>query len=85
MNEVLTAMCVGGLDIEAVENLNALVELFTEKFEWHLSLSDSQNLYYELLKKYREEVKAAPERLRKAMYTLGHELKFADEILGFVR
>ena len=85
MNEMLTAMCLGGLDIEAVENLNELVSLFTEEFEWHLSLYDSQNLYYELLKKNREVLKTAPERLRKAMYELGHELKFADEILGFMK
>ena len=85
MNEALTEMCMGRLDLEAVENLNSLVELFTEEYEWHLSLYDSQNLYYELLKKNREALKTAPERLRTAMYLLGHELKFADEILGVLR
>ena len=85
MNEMLTGMCVGGLDIDAVENLNELIGLFNEKFDWHLSLSDSQNLYYELLKKYRDILKDEPERLRKALYSLGHELKFSDEILGVLR
>ena len=85
MNEMLTSMCLGGLDIDAVENLNELVALFTDKFEWHLSLYDSQNLYYELLKKYGAGIKDEPERIRKALYSLGHELKFSDEILGVLR
>ena len=85
MNEMLTGMCVGGLDIDAVENLNELIGLFNEKFEWHLSLSDSQNLYYELLKKYREGLRNEPERVRKALYSLGHELRFSDEILSVLR
>ncbi len=85
MTEILTSMCVAGLDLESVENLNDLMSLFNEKFEWHLSLSDSQNLYYELLKKYGDNLRNEPERMRKALYKLGHELKFADEILGMLR
>ena len=85
MNEILTGLCVGGLDVSAVENLNDLLALFSEKFEWHLSLYESQNLYYELLKQNKDALKNDSERIRKAMYTLGHELKFADEILGFLK
>ena len=85
VTDILTSMCVGGLDMESVENLNGLMSLFNEKFEWHLSLSDSQNLYYELLKKYGDNLKKEPERMRKALYELGHELKFADELLRVLR
>ena len=85
MNEILTGLCMGGLDVSAVENLNDLLALFSEKFEWHLSLYESQNLYYELLKQNRDSLRNDSERIRKAMYTLGHELKFADEILGFLK
>ena len=85
MNEILTGLCMGGLDVSAVENLNDLLALFSEKFEWHLSLYESQNLYYELLKQNKDALKNDSERIRKAMYTLGHELKFADEILGFLK
>ncbi len=82
MNEILTSLCVGGLDVNAVENLNELVALFTSKFEWHLSLYESQNLYYELLKQNADTLRNDSERIRKAMYTLGTALKFADEILA---
>ena len=85
MTEILTSMCVGELDLEAIENLNDLISLFNEKFDWHLVLSDAQNLYYELLKKYGDDLKNEPERMRKALYELGHELKFADEILAVLR
>ena len=71
--------------MESIENLNELMSLFNENFDWHLSLSDAQNLYYELLKKYGDELKNEPERMRKALYELGHELKFADEILNVLR
>ena len=85
MTEILTSLCVAGPDLEAVENLNGLINLFSEKFEWHLSLYDSQNLYYELLKQYGEQVSKEPERMRTAMYELGHALKFSDELLKVLR
>ena len=71
--------------MQAVEDLNELVKLFTEKFEWHLSLYDSQNLYHELLKKYGDDLRNEPERMRSALYELGHALKFSDEMLGVLR
>ena len=85
MNEILASLCVGGLDLELVESINELISLFNEKFEWHLSLSDSQNLYYELMKKYGDNLRNEPERMRKALYELGHELKFSDELLGVLK
>ena len=85
MNEILASLCVGGLDLELVETLNELISLFNEKFEWHLSLSDSQNLYYELLKKYGDNLRNEPERMRNALYELGNELKFSDELLGVLK
>ena len=85
INEILTGFCMGDVDIDTLENLNELVGLFTEKFEWHLSLYEAQNLYNELLKKYGDTLRNEPERLRNALYVLGHELKFADEILGVLK
>ncbi|MBQ3401944.1 MAG: DUF3536 domain-containing protein [Synergistaceae bacterium] len=85
INEILTGLCMGGLNMQAVEDLNELVKLFTEKFEWHLSLYDSQNLYHELLKKYGDDLRNEPERMRSALYELGHALKFSDEMLGVLR
>ncbi len=85
INEILTSFCMGDVDIDTLENLNELVGLFTEKFEWHLSLYEAQNLYHELLKKYGDTLRNEPERLRNALYVLGHELKFADEILGVLK
>lgn len=85
MNEILTAFCMSDVDIGTLENLNELVALFTDKFEWHLSLYESQNLYYELLKKLGGGLNDEPERLRKALYSLGHELRFADELIGVLK
>ncbi|MBR1438420.1 MAG: DUF3536 domain-containing protein, partial [Synergistaceae bacterium] len=85
MTEILTSLCMAGPDLEAVENLNGLIKLFSEKFEWHLSLYDSQNLYYELLKQYGDKLRHEPEKLRTAMYELGHALKFSDELLKVLK
>ena len=85
MTEILTGICVAGLDMTAIENLNELIKLFSENFEWHLSLYESQNLYHELLKKYGSEMKHEPERLRNALYELGHALKFSDEMLKVLK
>lgn len=85
MTDILTSLCMAGPDLEAVENLNGLIKLFSEKFEWHLSLYDSQNLYYELLKQYGDKLRHEPEKLRTAMYELGHALKFSDELLKVLK
>ena len=85
MVEILTAMCMAGLDLESIETLNELMSLFNDKFEWHLSLSDSQNLYYELLKKYGGNIINEPDRMRHSLYKLGHELKFSDDILEILK
>ncbi len=82
MNEILTGMCMRGLNLVAVKNLCELMKLFSEEFEWHLSLYDSQNLYYELLKQNTPTLYREPEELRGAFYELGRELKFSDEILS---
>ena len=85
INEILTELCMGGLNMDAVEDLNELMSLFNEKFDWNLSLYESQNLYYELLKQQGKSLKDEPERIRKALYELGHELRFSDEILKVLK
>ena len=74
---------MGGLDLQAVEDLNNLIAIFNKNFEWHLSLSDAQSLYYELIKTYKQEISQAPEKMRSALHNLGNALKFADEMLNF--
>lgn len=81
INEMLTELCMTGLDIESLEDINGLIKLFTEKFEWHLSLYESQNLYYELLKKHGHDLNYEPERMKNAFHELGKLLKFSDELL----
>ncbi|MBR2208090.1 MAG: DUF3536 domain-containing protein [Synergistaceae bacterium] len=81
MTEMLTGLCMGGLNMQAIEDLNDLIALFSEKFEWHLSLYDSQNLYHELIKRYGKKLKDEPQKLREALRKLGHALKFSDELL----
>ena len=81
MTEMLTSLCLGGLDMQTIADLNELLALFNEKFEWHLSLYDAQNLYYELRKRYMKTVKNEPQKLREALRKLGHALKFSDELL----
>ncbi len=84
INEMLTGMCMSGFDIEAIDALNDLMTLFSGKFQWHLSLYEAQNLYYELLKKNdAKKLKQEPEKLRNALYKLGRALKFSDEMLKF--
>lgn len=81
ITEMLTGLCMSGLDIQTIEDLNELIILFSEKFEWHLILSDAQNLYYELLKRYADELKDETPRLKDALKKLGRALKFSDELL----
>jgi len=81
MTEMLTALCMGGLDMQTIKDLNDLIALFSEKFEWHLSLYDSQNLYYELIKRYGKKLREESPQLREALRTLGKALKFSDELL----
>ena len=81
MTEMLTDLCMNGLNMQAIEDLNDLIALFSEKFEWHLSLYDSQNLYQELIKRYDKKLKNEPQKLREALRKLGHALKFSDELL----
>ena len=76
---------MGGLDAGVVENLNALMKLFNEKFSWNLKLYDAQNLYYELLKLYGDMLAIESDKMKKALYELGHELKFSDEILTVLK
>ena len=81
MTEMLSGLCMGGLNMQAIEDLNNLIALFSEKFEWHLSLYDSQNLYYELIKRYGKKLRNESPALREALRKLGHALKFSDELL----
>ena len=76
---------MSGLNAEVIENLNALMKLFDDKFAWKLSLYDAQNLYYELLKIYGDMLSIESEKMRKALYELGHSLKFSDEILSVLK
>ena len=85
MNEILTSMCVAGLDINAVNELNELIKLFSGEFDWHLELEDTQNLYYELIAREGKALRQEPENLRKALYELGKSLKFSDEMLVNVK
>ena len=78
----LAGLCMSGLDAGVIETLNELMRLFNEKFAWKLNLYDAQNLYYELLKLYGDMLSIEPEKMRKALYELGHELKFSDELLA---
>ena len=82
---LLAGLCMSGLDAGVIENLNGLMRLFNEEFDWHLNLYDAQNLYYELLKQYGDMLVIEPENIRKALYELGHSLKFADEVLGVLK
>ena len=82
MSRILAGMCMSGLDVDILENLNGLIKLFTEKFEWHLTLDDVQNLYYELLKKYGAFVLGESERVRDGLYELGRALRFSDELIN---
>ena len=81
INELLNGMCMGGLNLQFIEDVNSLITLFSEKFEWHLSLYDSQNLYYELLKQNKLMLKHEQGKLNDAMHRLGKALKFSDELL----
>ena len=85
MNEILTSMCVAGLDINAVDELNALIKLFSGEFDWHLELEDTQNLYHELITRCGKDLRQTPEKLRRALYDLGKSLKFSDEMLVNVK
>lgn len=82
INEMLSELCMTGLNIDSLEILNELIKLFTEKFEWHLSLDESQNLYYELLKEHGSNMKNEPDRMKNAFIGLGRLLKFSDELLN---
>lgn len=77
INRILTGMCINGPIVDDVKALNELIGLFSENFSWHLSLYDAQNLYYELLKEYKPDLKNIP-----ALYELGRLLKFSDELLS---
>ena len=85
MIRTLAGLCMSGLNAEVIENLNALMKLFDDKFAWKLSLYDAQNLYYELLKIYGDMLSIESEKMRKALYELGHSLKFSDEILAVLK
>ena len=79
---ILAGQCMSGLDVSVLENLNDLISLFNEEFDWHMSLYDAQNLYYELLRQYGDTLALEPENLREALHKLGHSLKFSDELLA---
>ena len=81
MTEMLTSLCMGGLDMQVIKNLNELLTLFNEKFEWHLGLDDAQNLYYDLRKRYVETISQESEEIREALRKLGRALKFSEELL----
>ncbi|MBQ7562160.1 MAG: DUF3536 domain-containing protein [Synergistaceae bacterium] len=85
INSILSESCATGFDVETLEDLNGLIKLFSEKFDWHLSLYDAQNLYYELLKQQRPIIKTQPEPLRNALYELGRSLRFSDEFLKYIK
>ena len=81
MSRILAGMCMNGLDVDALKNLNGLIKLFTEQFEWHLTLDDVQNLYYELLKEYGFLVGGGDDPARRELYELGRALRFSEELL----
>ena len=81
MSRIIAGMCMSGLDVDAMKNLNGLIKLFSEKFEWRLTLDDVQNLYYELLKKYGVLVGGKEDTAGHELYELGRALRFSDELL----
>ena len=80
-NAMLTGLGMNGLTLKAVEDINNLISLYKENFEWHVGLDDSQNLYYELLRQGGKDLRNEPKQLKNALYNLGRTLKFADEML----
>ena len=85
INEILSEMCVTGINLKSIEDVNELISLFSENFEWHLGLYDSQDLYYELLKPYGKKLKDEPEEIKNSLYKLGKTLKFSDEMLSILK
>ena len=81
ITDLMTELCAEGFDIQKIEDLNELIIMFSEKFEWHLILSDAQNLYYTILKDYDSELKDETPELKEALRKLGRALKFSEELL----
>ena len=73
-------LCGNPLDLEQVRAATDMVRMFQEGFQWRLSLYDAQNLYYEMLRRWRGELCAAP-ALREAVFALGRQLQFSEEFL----
>ena len=79
MKNIMIRLCLCGPEIDLLEDANELINLFQEKFKWHLELYEAQNLYNEFLKK--NNFKHLSEKIKKATYSLGRALRFSDELL----
>ena len=74
-------LCGNPLDLQQVQAATDLVRTFQEGFQWRLSLYDAQNLYHEMLRRWRTELCAAPADLGEAIFALGRQLQFSEEFL----
>ena len=65
-----------------MENIANLIDIFSEKFSWNLSLYESQNLYFQLLRRYGKSFKSEAAPQRELVLKIGRALKFSEELLS---
>ena len=67
-------------DAAAADGICAMLALFVDEHQWHLSLYQAQNLYFEVLESHRKS--ALPPETRDALHRLGRRLRFSEAMLN---
>ena len=67
-------------DAAAADGICAMLALFVDEHQWHLSLYQAQNLYFEVLESHRKS--ALPPEARDALHRLGRRLRFSEAMLN---
>jgi len=72
-------LCEDPGDAAATDGICAMLALFVDEHQWHLSLYQAQNLYFEVLEAHRKS--ALPPKAWDALHRLGRRLRFSEAML----
>lgn len=82
LKRLLSQQCDEPWNTPLMENISRLIDIFSEQFKWTLSLYESQNLYFQLLRRFGKSFKSEAAPQRELVMKIGKALKFSDELLS---
>lgn len=82
LKKLMAQLCEEPWNSKLMENAASLIDIFTDKFTGQIDLYESQNLYFQFLRRYGRSFKSEAAPQRELVLKIGRALKFSSELLS---